>query len=485
MASTLNNLEPVLLWNNFDSICKIPRTSKNEEKVIEFVVNFAINHNLKYKKDQVGNVVISKPATSGNENKPIIVLQAHLDMVPQKNASSSHDFSKDPIITCIDGDWVHAKDTTLGADNGIGVSAGLAVLEATGIKHGPVEVLFTIDEETGMSGAMNLAVDFVKGRILMNLDSEDEGELYIGCAGGINTTAKFTFEPQPLPPGIKAFKIKITGLKGGHSGVDINLGRGNANKLMNRLLWKASRELGLRIASIEGGSVRNAIPRESFATAVLPAGKEIAFKSMVDEFRSEVINELSSVDPGIKIDVTETDLPKHIVNKDVQDRFLNAVYAFPDGVIRMSADIAGIVETSTNLSIIKSYNNYIEISCLSRSSLDSAKSDLCNAITSVFELAGAGIVHEGSYPGWKPNVNSPVLATMKKIYKDKFGTSPEIKVIHAGLECGIIGDVYKGMDMISFGPTIKNAHSPDEKVNIPSVQKFWSYLTEVLEKIKS
>lgn len=248
MTTLLNSLEPALLWKNFDSICKIPRTSRNEEKAIDFVVNFAVKHNLKYKKDQVGNVVISKPATRGNENKPGIVLQAHLDMVPQKNASSSHDFSKDPIQTYMDGEWVHAKDTTLGADNGIGVSAGLAVLEADNISHGPVEVLFTIDEETGMTGAMNLAADFVKGRILMNLDSEDEGELYIGCAGGINTSVKFTFEPEQLPAGTLAFNIKITGLKGGHSGVDINLGRGNANKLMNRLLWNASRELGLRLA---------------------------------------------------------------------------------------------------------------------------------------------------------------------------------------------------------------------------------------------
>ena len=483
MTTQVKSLQPVLLWKNFDNICQIPRSSRNEEKVIEFVVDFAKNHNLQYKKDKVGNVIISKPATKGLENKPIVVLQAHLDMVPQKNASSRHDFGKDPIQTYIEGDWVHAKETTLGADNGIGVSAGLAILESTNIKHGPVEVLFTIDEETGMTGALNLSPDFVKGRILMNLDSEDEGELYIGCAGGINTSVKFTYEPEHVPSGVKAYNISITGLKGGHSGVDISLGRGNANKLMNRLLWKAAKETGLLVSGIDGGSVRNAIPRESFATVVLHADKEARFKKITDEFTLDIKNELSSVDPDIKLEVKETKLPAHVINSNVQKILLNAVYAFPDGVIRMSADMPGIVETSTNLSIIKTYDNYIEINCLSRSSVDSAKADLCNAITSVFELAGTEAVHEGSYPGWKPNVHSPVLESLKKIYKDKFGNFPEIKVIHAGLECGIIGDVYKGMDMISFGPTIKNAHSPDEKANIPSVQKFWDYLTEVLEKL--
>jgi dipeptidase D len=483
MNNVLSNLNPKALWNNFESLCNIPRPSKKEEKVIEFVVDFAKKHNLEYIKDSVGNVAIRKPATKGNENKPGVVLQAHLDMVPQKNSATVHDFEKDPIQPVIDGEWVKAKGTTLGSDNGIGVSAAMAILESNDIPHGPLEVLLTIDEETGMTGAFNLKPDMLKGRILMNLDSEDEGELYIGCAGGINTSALFTFTEEPVPSGSKAYKISLTGLKGGHSGVDIHLGRGNANKLMNRFLWKASRDFKLRIASIEGGNLRNAIPRESFVVATIRDSNDEEFKKWVNEFRDTICNELKTPEPDIKFEIVLTDLPRSVMDKTTQDRFLNAIYTLPNAVIRMESDMPGIVETSTNLAIIKTDKNTIDIRCLLRSSVDSAKLDLANAMTAAFELAGAKVSHEGGYPGWKPNVNSRILSTMKKVYQDKFGKIPDVKVIHAGLECGIIGDVYKGMDMVSFGPTIRYPHSPDEKVHIPSVEKFWIYLLETLKAV--
>jgi dipeptidase D len=484
MANQINELAPKVLWKNFESLCSIPRPSKKETKIIEFVVDFAKKHGLSYKKDDVGNVVISKPATKGFENRPAIVLQSHLDMVPQKNSATVHDFEKDPIQPYIDGEWVKAKGTTLGADNGIGVASSLAILESNDIAHGPIETLFTIDEETGMTGAFNLKNDFLKGRILLNLDSEDEGELYIGCAGGVNTTATFTFKKEAVPAGYKAYDINLIGLKGGHSGVDIHLGRGNANKLMNRFLWKASRELELRISGIEGGSLRNAIPRESFVKAIVPASSEKAFLAWGNEFRNMINNELSSVEPDLKFELVPGNLPSNVMDKTTQDKFLNSIYAAPNGVIRMLSDMPEVVETSTNLAIIKSNESTIEIKCLLRSSVDSAKADLANAMTSVFELAGATVVHDGSYPGWKPDVGSKILKTMKKVYETKYGKTPEVKVIHAGLECGIIGDVYGGMDMVSFGPTIRFPHSPDEKVNIASVEKFWNYLVETLKSVQ-
>lgn len=483
MANQINELVPNAVWKNFQSLCNIPRPSKKEEKVVEFVVDFAKKQGLQYKKDEVGNIAISKPGTKGNENKPKVVLQAHLDMVPQKNSATVHDFEKDPIQPVIDGEWVKAKGTTLGADNGIGVASILALLESTDIPHGPIEALFTIDEETGMTGAFNLKPGLLDGRILINLDSEEEGELCIGCAGGMNTTATFSCKNEPVPSGSKAFKISLTGLKGGHSGVDIHLGRGNANKIMNRFLWKASREMGLRIASIEGGNLRNAIPRESFVTVVIPSGNEQALQNWQNEFTSMVKYELSSVEPDLKFEIAACDMPATVIDKTTQDNLLNAIYAMPNGVMRMIADMPEVVETSTNLAIIRSTGDKIEVICLLRSSVDSAKADLGNAMTSVFELAGAKVVHEGSYPGWKPDVDSKILNTMKNVYKQKFGKEPVVNVIHAGLECGIIGDVYKGMDMVSFGPTIRHPHSPDEKVNIPSVAKFWDYLVETLKAV--
>lgn len=481
MTMELKQLSPQPLWLIFSDLCNIPRPSKHEEKVVQYVVDFAKKHGLEYHRDQVGNVIIRKPATSGKEGAKPIVLQAHVDMVPQKNAATMHNFETDPIQAYVDGEWVKAKGTTLGADNGIGAAAALAVLQSRDLVHGPLEVLLTIDEETGMTGAFNLEPGALKGTTMINLDSEDEGELYIGCAGGLNTTARFPVRWEPVKQGSKAYKVSLTGLKGGHSGLDINLGRGNANKLMNRFLWSASKELGVQIASLEGGSLRNAIPRESFAVVVVPENNTAAFEKEVGAFEQTLKIELGSVETELSFKATSADLPKQVVEKKTQEVFLNAIYVMPNGTIRMIAEMPQVVETSTNLAIVKLKENELETLCLLRSSVDSAKLDLANAMTSVFDLAGASVVHDGSYPGWKPNVNSPILLTMKEVYKKHFDKTPEVKVIHAGLECGIIGDKYPGMDMVSFGPTIRHPHSPDEKVNIATVGKFWNFLIETLK----
>ena len=479
-------LSPESLWKYFYEICAIPRPSKKEEKIIDYIIDFAVNHNLEYIKDSAGNIVIRKDASDGYENRPAVILQAHLDMVCQKNSETVHDFEKDPVKTYIDGEWVKAQGTTLGADNGIGVAAALAVLESKKLLHGPVEALFTVDEETGMTGAFNLNPDALKGRIMINLDSEDEGEICIGCAGGLNSTLTFEYTPEPVPSGMKIYKISLTGLKGGHSGVDINLGRGNANKLMNRMLWTASREFGLRIADIEGGSLRNAIPRESFVTAAIPSDKEKQFLNLITEFGNEIKNELSSTEPDFSIKANPAESTfDHLIDINTQEILLNAVYAVPDGVIHMIKDMPDIVETSTNLAVVRSNasKNIIEVMSLLRSSSDSAKTDLSNVFTGIADLCKCEVNHEGSYPGWKPDMDSKLLQVTQQVYKNLFNKKPDVKVIHAGLECGIIGSVFKGMDMVSIGPTIKFPHSPDEKLHIPSVRKFWDFLVETLKAV--
>lgn len=478
---SLKELSPKPLWSIFADLCSIPRPSKHEEKVVQYVIDFAKNHGLEYYKDKVGNVIISKPATPGKENASPVILQAHVDMVPQKNSATVHNFETDPIQAYVDGDWVKAKGTTLGSDNGIGVAAAMAVLQAKDLVHGPLEVLLTIDEETGMTGAFNIEPGALKGKTMINMDSEDEGELYIGCAGGLNTSARIPVKWEALAGSYKAFKISLTGLKGGHSGLDINLGRGNANKLMNRFLWKASRELDVRIAALEGGTLRNAIPRESFAVVAVAAGDVAKFEKEFSAFVDTLKVELGSVETDLIFKAEPAEMPKQALDKKSQANFLNTIYVIPNGAIRMIAEMPEVVETSTNLAIVKLKETEVELMCLLRSSVDSAKADLANAMTSVFELSGAKVVHDGDYPGWKPNVNSPILLTMKDVYQKKFGKIPEVKVIHAGLECGIIGDKYPGMDMVSFGPTIRHPHSPDEKVNIPTVAKFWDFLVETLK----
>ncbi len=483
MGKVLKDLQPQILWKHFSELCAIPRPSKKEGKAAEFVKEFAIAQGLDYTMDATGNVIIRKPATPGMEGRPGVVLQAHLDMVPQKNSDVQHDFEKDPIEAYADGDWVKAKGTTLGADNGIGVAAALAVLESKDVAHGPLEALFTIDEETGMTGANGLQAGLLKGPVFINLDSEEEGELYIGCAGGVNAVAAFPYTPEPSDSNATGFKISLKGLKGGHSGLDINLGRGNANKLINRFLWNAAQNYGLRLSSIDGGNMRNAIPREAFAEITVPDAKAGDLKKYAEQFLVTITAELDGVESGISLTVEPIERPATVMDKKSQDHILNVIYAMPNGAIRMIADKPEVVETSTNLAIVKSDGKQVDIACLLRSSVDSAKEDLANAVVATCALGGATAKLDGSYPGWKPNFDSAILKTMQDVYQRLYGKEAVVKVIHAGLECGIFGKNYPEMDYISFGPTIEHPHSPGEKVNIPSVAKFWDYLVETLKSV--
>lgn len=483
MSEEIKQLKPQCIWRHFHSLTQIPRPSKHEKAVIEFVRKFAADLGLDTTIDGAGNVVIRKPATPGYEGRKTVCLQTHLDMVPQKISSLAFDFTRDPIDAYIDGEWVTARDTTLGADNGIGVAAALAVLEAEDLEHGPIEALFTVDEETGMTGAFELTPDLLKADIMLNLDSEDEGELYVGCAGGENTNVTISYEAEPAPTGSMAYQLSVTGLKGGHSGLDICLGRGNAIKVLNRLLYQTSRELRLRLASIDGGSLRNAIPREAIAVVTVSEAQRAAFEQAVTEYAALAGAELKATEPDMSISAAATDLPDAVMDSDTQAGLLRAVYACPNGVMRWSDDVDDLVETSTNLAIVKSENGQIKVASLQRSSVNSARIDLCQQIRCVFEMIGAQVVHEGAYPGWNPNMDSPILKTMGTVYLDLFGKTPEIKAVHAGLECGLIGAAYPQMDMISFGPTMQFPHSPDEKVNIATVQKFWDYLTATLKAI--
>ncbi|MEI8202707.1 MAG: aminoacyl-histidine dipeptidase [Bacteroidota bacterium] len=481
MGNILGGLKPTALWNNFESICGIPHPSKKEQQISDFVVAWAKERNLETIIDEVGNVIIRKPATPGMENRKGIVLQGHLDMVPQKNNDTPHNFDTDPILPWIDGEWVKAKGTTLGADNGIGVAAAMAVLESKDLSHGLIEALFTIDEETGMTGAFGLKSGLLKGDILMNLDSEDEGELYVGCAGGTNANVKFNYTEESVPADAVAFQLTVKGLKGGHSGVDIALERGNSNKILNRILWYSCKNFGLRLSSIDGGSLRNAIPRESMAVITIPTANVDAFKKFVAEFTAIVVKEYKGVETDLTIELKGCDKPAFLIDTKTGCNLMNAIYATPNGVMRDSQDMKGLVETSTNLAIVKSQDKTITIQCLLRSSVDSAKEDLENMFVAVYSLAGAEIVLDGQYPGWKPNMDSPILKEMLAAYEKQFGTKPKIAAIHAGLECGLLGGVYPNWDMISFGPTIRFPHSPDEKVNIASVEKFWDFLVQTLK----
>jgi dipeptidase D len=482
MGKEICNLEPKALWENFYNMCQIPHPSKHEEKIRTFLVEFGKGLGLETITDEVGNVIIRKPATPGMENRKGIVLQGHMDMVPQKNNDKNHDFEKDPIETIIGDDgWIKANGTTLGADNGIGCAAGMAVLQSKDIAHGPIEVLITTDEETGMTGAFGLQPGILKGDILLNLDSEDEGELYVGCAGGVDGTFVFDYKKESVPANYEAYKINIGGLKGGHSGMDIVLGLGNANKLIIRFLYQAIQKFSLRLASIEGGSLRNAIPREASVVVVAPKGTSEELKQFMFGFFDITSAELSISEPDYKMTIEPAAMPEFVIDADNTNRAVKAIYACPNGVIRMSDAMVGLVETSTNLAIVSSKNDKITINCLLRSSVNSAKEDLSDMMASVFALAGAKFEFEGGYPGWKPNPNSPILEIAKKVYLDKYGKTPDVKAIHAGLECGLLGDVYPKWDMLSFGPTIRNPHSPRERVNIETVNTFWNYLVEILK----
>jgi dipeptidase D len=484
MGKDILKLKPEGLWKNFYELTQIPRPSKKEGKAIDFAEKFGNDLGLETIRDEVGNVIIKKPATEGMENRKGVILQGHIDMVPQKNADTDHDFEKDPIDAYVDTDgWVKAKGTTLGSDNGIGVAAAMAVLEAKDLEHGPIEALITMDEETGMTGAENLKAGLLDGDILVNMDSEDEGELYIGCAGGVDTNGELAYKEEATPEGMAAYKISVKGLKGGHSGLDIHLGRGNANKIMNVLLMKASEKYGLRVSDVQGGSLRNAIPRESFVVAVVPEANKENFEAFAGEFEAIAQDEFKEADPGLVVEIESVDVPKIVIDEKAQKSMYDAVAAVPNGVIKMSENVKGIVETSTNLAIVKSDGKKIEFCTLNRSLVDDDRDKLSDEIKAVFEASGLKVTVTGAYPGWKPDPDSDILKEMKEVYNNKFGRVPEVKVIHAGLECGILGATYPHWDMISFGPTIRNPHSPDEMVNAETVEKFWDFLVETLKHV--
>ena len=485
MGEILGQLKPELLWNHFEEICKIPHPSRKEAKLADYVVSVAKRNNLEYSRDDFGNVIIRKPATPGKENLTPVVMQGHLDMVPEKNSDVAHDFEKDSIKCFVDGDWVRAKGTTLGSDNGIGVAAALAVMESKDLEHGPVEALFTLDEETGLFGAQALKPGFVNGKILLNLDSEEDGALYIGCAGGQNTFVKFKFDQKDVPSNTTAIEIKVAGLKGGHSGLDINTGRGNAIKLMTRLLHELNYTFGIRLVNINGGSKHNAIPRECFSVIRVPKKFTSEAIAYVERYNKIVQSELSSVEPTLNVTGAETKSKSKVLDKTTAKHLIDSLYAVPNGVIKMSADIAGLVETSTNLAVVVTKGKTVEVTLSQRSSVESEKYDISNSISAFFKLAKAEVEQGDGYPGWKPNIKSPVLATLKNVYHQMYNGEPEVKAIHAGLECGIINERYPDMDMISFGPTIMGAHSPDERVQISTVDKFWNLLSAVLKNIPS
>ncbi|MEA2041982.1 MAG: aminoacyl-histidine dipeptidase [Bacteroidota bacterium] len=485
MNDELKKLKPESLWQNFVKLTEIPRPSKKEAGIIRFMMDWGKDKGLETINDDIGNVIMKKPATKGMEDRKTVVLQGHLDMVPQKNNDKAHDFEKDPITAFVDGDWVTADGTTLGADNGMGVAAIMSVLEADNLKHGPIEALFTIDEETGMTGAFKLKPGVLNADILMNLDSEDEGELYIGCAGGVDTTIYLKNKQEKSDNSHKAFEITVTGLKGGHSGMDIPLQRGNANKVLFRLLKDADEKFKLKLASVTGGDLRNAIPRESVATVTIKEKKEDAFSDFVKQYETIAQKELSETDAGLKIKMKSAEMPAKVMKKKTFRKLYRIVNAMPHGPERFIDNMPEIPETSINLCIVKSGEKEIMIGSLIRSSVDSAKENLQGKIESIAHLAGAKVEHTGEYPGWKPNFDSPILQTMKTVYSDKFGKTPDVKIIHAGLECGVLGATYPNWDMISFGPTIRFPHSPDEKVNIATVQKFWDYLIETLKNVPS
>jgi len=483
-VSQLLDLQPQPLWKFFHELSQIPRPSKHEEQAVAWLQDFAAQRNLECQLDSVGNVIIRKAATAGKDSVETAILQSHVDMVPQKNADTQHDFRKDPIKAYVDGDWVTAEGTTLGADNGIGVAAILAVLDSSDIAHGPIEALITIDEEAGMTGAMGLDPDVLKGSLLFNLDTEDDGELYVGCAGGQDVNIDLEYAPEAVASDMTAWELSVKGLLGGHSGVDIHLIRGNANKLMNRIL-RGLLQAGIEcsVAQIKGGSLRNAIARESFATIVIPTYQQDELLNVLEDISSDIYDEWKGAEPNLVVNVTPSALPSEQLPMDVLLRLLRAIDAVPHGVEKMSVELDGIVETSNNLAVIRAKDGKVKIRCLVRSLIDSARDEFCEAVGAAFWLAGCNVSFANPYPGWAPNMESALVGKMAKVHDSLFGFTPKIKVIHAGLECGILGAIYPSWDMISFGPTIRGAHSPDERVEIATVGRFWQLLVRALEDV--
>ncbi len=482
MNEPIRQLEPKAMWNHFADLNAVPRPSKKEQRVIAFMKEFGEKLGLPVYVDEAGNVIIRKPASAGMENRQTIVMQSHLDMVHQKNSDTTFDFDTQGIEMFVDGDWVRAKGITLGADNGIGVASIMTLLASTDIAHPAIEALFTIDEETGMTGALSLKGGLLSGTILLNLDTEADNELTIGCAGGIDVTATGTYN-QTTPSGGNAFTLTVRGLTGGHSGGDIHLGRGNANKIMNRILLKLTKEHNISIASVNGGSLRNAIPRESVATIVIPTDQVVAAEKTFSVLASKIEAEYKVTDRKLVIALEVTGMPASVMAPSFQNNLLRALYACPNGIYRMSPEIAGLVQSSNNLARVLVADGKYSLQCLTRSSVDSEKYDLSDAITSAFELMGAEMSYGGIYPGWTPRPDAPVVKLMSELYKEMFGEPAHVNAVHAGLECGILGTNYPGIQMISFGPNITGAHSPDERVQISSVQKYWKYLLETLKRI--
>ncbi|MDG3087309.1 aminoacyl-histidine dipeptidase [Vibrio hannami] len=481
--SEISNLAPKTLWQFFDKICSIPHPSKHEEALAKYIVEWAEDKGLDVRRDQTGNVFIKKPATEGMEDRKGVVLQAHIDMVPQKNEETNHDFLTDPIQPYIDGEWVTAKGTTLGADNGIGMASCLAVLDSDDIKHGPLEVLLTIDEEAGMTGAFGLEEGWLEGDILLNTDSEQEGEVYMGCAGGIDASLTFDIKREELPEGYVTRQLTLKGLKGGHSGCDIHTGRGNANKLLARFLAGHADELELKLIDFRGGSLRNAIPREAFAVVAVPMVNEGRLNELFTYYTSLLSKELGKVETDILSLYEVVDETAQPFRKKEQKRFISALNACPNGVIRMSDDIQGVVETSLNVGVITTEEDKVTVLCLIRSLIDSGRQQVESMLQSVADLAKASAEFSGAYPGWKPDADSEIMATFRDVYEGIYGNKPNIMVIHAGLECGLFKEPYPKMDMLSFGPTIKFPHSPDEKVKIDTVALFWEQMVAILENI--
>lgn len=483
MSQEIRNLEPKPLWNNFADLNAVPRPSKKEERVIAFMKAFGEKLGLETFEDEIRNVIIRKPATPGMENRKTVVMQGHLDMVHQKNNDTNFDFDTQGIQMYVDGDWVRAKGTTLGADNGLGVATIMAILESQDIPHPAIEALFTVDEETGMTGALNLKGGILTGDILLNLDTEEDDEIDIGCAGGVDVTATRSYDLEETPDHSVGYTITVKGLQGGHSGMDIHKGLGNANKIMNRLLFDGFENFGLQVAEINGGSLRNAIPRESVAQVAIASMHDEIFRFEMHETAKEIQAEYKTTEPNLTIEVKPSALPSHVMDLGVQEGLIRAIYAAHNGVYRMSADMPDLVETSNNIARVQVKDGEIMVGCLTRSSVESAKFDLANALRSAFELTGCEVNFAGSYPGWTPNVNSQILQVLVDLYEKQNGEKPRVVACHAGLECGILGTNYPNMDMISFGPTIHGAHSPDERASITSAQKYWKFVLEILKNI--
>jgi dipeptidase D len=482
MAEAIDGLTPPLVWKYFAALSRIPRCSKHEQKAAQFVLDTAKKLGLTAKQDRAGNVVVRKPASAGRQGAKSVCLQGHLDMVCEKNAGKVHDFSKDPIELVRKGNFLMANGTTLGADNGIAVATNLAIMEDKSLEHGPLELLFTIDEETGLTGANFLEPGFVESRTLMNLDSEEEGALYVGCSGGKDTTGTWTVEFEPAPAGMAGFELRVSGLRGGHSGLEIDKGRGNALKILNRVLITLGAE-GARLASINGGNKRNAIPREAQAMVYLPKAKQGAAEALVAKWNETARAELKTVEPDLQVTLTGLKARKPVMKKKYQKQITSVLSALPHGVMKMSADISWLVETSTNVAMIATNAKTVTLATSQRSSVGSEILEIAQTVRTIMEMAGGEVTQGDGYPGWKPDMDSPILKLAVKTYEQLYKKTPETKAVHAGLECGIIGEKYPGMDMVSFGPTLEGVHSPDEKIYIDTVPKFWSFLTAILKNV--